>query len=294
MDKNNNPYLNGGAPINNSDLTKQPNNSKTSLMASMMTLKKLREISNNQMSNRISSMSEEVKSNEPVSQPISDNKVSYSSVLKTSPKPAENNNYNAFMMDDNPAGITSDMLTKENKTEAFGIESEGYITAKDYHMPNNDDVEAYDQPNNENNVSYEAPVAEKPKYVMSKEERHGITQKDIICSGEDIRKGKKVAWLAYILFFIPLLFAGKNPFVRFHANEGLETNLVDIVGIGCLLAGWLVKTNNTTLELVMAGLMIVGIIIIALTTITKIVMIILSLCGKAVQTPWFFKARMIK
>ena len=46
----------------------------------------------------------------------------------------------------------------------------------------------------------------------------------------EIIAGKPFAWLAYILFFIPLLFKKNNRFVRLHANEGLELNIIDLQG----------------------------------------------------------------
>lgn len=42
-----------------------------------------------------------------------------------------------------------------------------------------------------------------------------------IFSPEDIEKNKVIAFLAYIIFFIPLIAAPDSKFARYHANQGL-------------------------------------------------------------------------
>ena len=129
---------------------------------------------------------------------------------------------------------------------------------------------------------------EKPKYKVSDKETGVKNPKypQSTSTREDIKAGKGVAWLAYILFFIPLLLNGKNPFVRWHVNEGLELNLLDLLGGGLLVAGWLLKSENIIVSTVFLIMVAVGAIIVALTTFTKLIMIIFCLSGKEARNPW--------
>ena len=131
---------------------------------------------------------------------------------------------------------------------------------------------------------------EQPKYMVNDKNIVGKNKKpkypQSTSTKEDVKAGKGVAWLAYILFFIPLLFKGKNPFVRWHANEGLELNLLDILGAGLLTAGWLLKSDDIVLSTVYLIMVTIGAILIALTTLTKLIMIIFCLSGKEARNPW--------
>ena len=106
---------------------------------------------------------------------------------------------------------------------------------------------------------------------------------------DDAKKARSYAWLAYILFFIPLFINRKNSFVKFHANEGLEINIIDIIGLVLILVGSLVKPTSIITIL----LVIIGCGLLTLTLITKIIMIIHSIRGKRKQTPWFFNITII-
>lgn len=114
------------------------------------------------------------------------------------------------------------------------------------------------------------------------------------CSPEQIKSGKGVAWMAYILFFLPLLFNGKNAFVRHHANEGVELNILDVIGVGLLLAAKFVKVSNTIVNTVLMVGSLLGLLIIMITTVTKVFLIIFSIAGKEASTPFFGKLRIIK
>ena len=81
-------------------------------------------------------------------------------------------------------------------------------------------------------ASSQTKVRLKPKFVPS----------------EDAKQTKNFAWLAYILFFIPLLINSKSAFVRHHANEGLEINIFDLIGTVLLLVGALVETTNNAVN----------------------------------------------
>ena len=110
---------------------------------------------------------------------------------------------------------------------------------------------------------------------------------------DDIKKSKKYAWLAYILFFIPLLVNRKSKFVRLHANEGLEIFIFDLLATALILTDALIEFNGLhSIFGIICKLAGIGLFI--LTGITKIFQIVQVIRGKATQTPWFWKARMIK
>ena len=106
---------------------------------------------------------------------------------------------------------------------------------------------------------------------------------------EDAKKARGYAWLAYILFFIPLFINRKNSFVRFHANEGLEINLIDFIGLALTIIGALIKpTSFITILLV-----VVGCGLLTLTLVTKVFMIIHAIRGIRKNSPWFFNLTII-
>ena len=113
----------------------------------------------------------------------------------------------------------------------------------------------------------------------------------------EIISGKWIAWTAYILFFIPLLFRRKNRFVRLHANEGLELNIMEIIA-GLLIAQYFLLPLWLTIEGTWALVSIIacaaGFGLALACVITIVLMAILSLAGKYNQTPWLWKKRIIK
>ena len=127
-----------------------------------------------------------------------------------------------------------------------------------------------------------------------KSDKEGKKKVNKNCSPEQIKSGRGVAWMAYILFFLPLIFNGKNAYVRHHANEGLELNIIDIIGVGLYLAYKFVKVTNYWVNFALMIGSIIGIALVAITTITKLFLIIFALVGKEAQTPFFGKSRMIK
>ena len=96
------------------------------------------------------------------------------------------------------------------------------------------------------------------------------------------------------MFFIPLLINKKSNFIRLHANEGLEINLVDVLGLVLLICGATIKTASLVWHAVLILFAIIGVCLLVLTTISKVYMIITCLKGLSHQTPWFCKARLIK
>lgn len=114
------------------------------------------------------------------------------------------------------------------------------------------------------------------------------------CTPEQIKSGKLVAWLAYIFFLIPLIFNGKNAFVRHHANEGLELNIIDAIAVGLYFAKQYVVIDNYWVNFALMIGSILSVVLIAITTIVKVFMILFAWAGKEAQTPFFGKARIIK
>ena len=111
---------------------------------------------------------------------------------------------------------------------------------------------------------------------------------------EDAKQTKNIAWLAYLLFFIPLLINKDSAFVRHNANEGLEINIFDAIGIVLLCVGTCVRTTNAAAHMLLIIFTIVGLGLLVLTLITKIYMIVVTLKGKKVDTPWMWNIRIIK
>ena len=113
----------------------------------------------------------------------------------------------------------------------------------------------------------------------------------------EVISGKKIAWTAYILFFIPLLFKKNNRFVRIHANEGLELNIVELLG-GLLVAQYFLLPKimeNISANLSMVSLIACwfGAALVGVCALTCVIALIASLFGNQHQTPWLWKRRMI-
>lgn len=134
-----------------------------------------------------------------------------------------------------------------------------------------------------------------PKQPKEKTERvRVINSKDAVITPEDIKASRGYAWLAYILFFIPLCINRNNEFVRHNANEGLEIFIFDVLAVVLILLNQFLKVSSMIGEFVILIGGIVGVGLLILTTITKIYMIIVSLAGKRCNTPWFWNIRIIK
>ena len=109
----------------------------------------------------------------------------------------------------------------------------------------------------------------------------------------EVREGRGVAWMAYILFFIPLLFKRGNRFVRLHANSGLKLNLIEILGGVLFSLQFFLKNVTGTLQTVVTLSGVVGLILLAACVITLPIMIIYAMFGGNFQVPWLWKKRMI-
>ena len=143
---------------------------------------------------------------------------------------------------------------------------------------------------------------EQPMFVVGEEEKSdkkGKKEKkkkhENKCTPEEIKQGKSIAWLAYILFFIPLLINRKNNFVRHHANEGMEVFFIDILGAALIVVGKIVKPGeNSIINLLLMISLIAGVVLLILTTLTKLVLIVMSLLGKEARSPWMWNIKFIK
>ncbi len=191
-----------------------------------------------------------------------------------------------------------------------------YITADtykptgnyEYEVPTNDTPNLYEKEDNsvfnpESSANYSAPQTPMPqmngrpekspkKGKKEKKERKRAGRIDL--DRDEIKSGRGVAWMAYILFFLPLIFKGKNRFVRIHANEGLDLNIAEIVGVLLALPFFLTSGLSGILEIVVYVAGILGLVVLSACAITIIPMIILSLCGAQFQIPWLLRKRIIK
>ena len=136
---------------------------------------------------------------------------------------------------------------------------------------------------------------EAPKAKKEKKQHEPRRRADYIdLSPEEVKAGRGVAWLAYILFFIPLMFKGKNRFVRIHANEGLDLNIAELVGGLLILPFFLLKDLTGAAEIAVYAAAILGLVILVACAITIIPVMIGSICGAQFQIPWLFRKRMIR
>lgn len=142
------------------------------------------------------------------------------------------------------------------------------------------------QPKTEPQVTTEVKVEEAKKETVVIKQHHEIT--------EDARQTMHFAWLAYFLFFIPLLINKNSAFVRHNANEGLEINVFDAIGIILACVGTCVETTNSATHLFLIICTLVGMGLLVLTMVTKIYMMVVSSKGKKVDTPWMWNLKIIK
>lgn len=208
------------------------------------------------------------------------------------------------------------LFNNPNPVDIYNQPQSAYIPMDDYQNNiNNNEFESFDMDENPINIDnpvdfnesqpmetseLEQPQFEQgePMYVMDDSEvgKKGKNKKKIIKSNiskEEVKNGKGVAWLAYILFFIPLLLNGKNAFVRHHANEGLCLNIIDIIGAGLIIAGLKVAIEGKWAQLGLTLAMVVGIVLIALTTVTKIASMFMVFMGRETRNP-FLRVKIIK
>ncbi|MDF2486437.1 MAG: putative rane protein [Herbinix sp.] len=73
---------------------------------------------------------------------------------------------------------------------------------------------------------------------------------------DDIEKGKTMAGLSYLLFFLPLLVCPESRYARFHANQSLLLLITTIAGNVILsiipIIGWMLLPLFAVIVLVLA------------------------------------------
>lgn len=131
-----------------------------------------------------------------------------------------------------------------------------------------------------------------PAIKPPKVEKEG--KQNISLDKMEIKEGKGVAWLAYILFFIPLLFKRNNRYVRLCANNGLRLNLIEIIGGILFSLQFFIKDVADKTQLIITVCGVVGLAILGACAIMIIPMIIYTMCGGQFNMPWLWKKRMIK
>lgn len=145
--------------------------------------------------------------------------------------------------------------------------------------------------NGGNSMETNEEVAKAPKQKKEKKKR----RPDYInLTKDEVNSGRGVAWLAYILFFIPLIFKGKNRFVRIHANEGLDLNIAELIGGLLILPFFLISNPTGITEIVVYVAGILGLVVLSACALTIIPVMIGALCGAQFQIPWLLKKRIIK
>ena len=134
------------------------------------------------------------------------------------------------------------------------------------------------------------------KKIKEKKEKRVriINSTDAVITPEDIKESRKYAWLAYILFFIPLFINRSNEYVRHNVNEGLEIFIFDVLAAVLLILNAVIDSANMIVSFILMLGSIIGIVLLILTTITKIYMIVITLMGKRANTPWLWNFRIIK
>jgi len=87
-------------------------------------------------------------------------------------------------------------------------------------------------------------MAEQNNNFNNQEQTVGISQiTENAYTAEDIEKGKTMAGLSYLLFFLPLVVCPESKYARFHANQALLLLIAAIAGNIILsiipIVGWM-------------------------------------------------------
>lgn len=323
-----NPLISGGILVNDSDYFEKDNETmgNDSLKASLALLKSIKNQKRGEMNALNNSyLKEELTVSDRNETNMFDISVSEESNSKVN---------KSFVVPDDTSNIDTDLINKlfkikDNNSEdqsnisqsqTYGISLQDLdnnnqndlLVKKDEYIPNYRSEEYQEQANNSSNeiqtplysvnqtdtidpnqfLTENITTQEEPKYVIDdgKKQKHAPAS-----TNEEIKSGKGIAWLAYIIFFIPLLFNRQNKYVRWHANEGFELFILDILGAGLFCVGWFVKSSNELYTILLLASLTAGAVIIAISVFTRIIMIPFALAGKEVQHPWLFhKHRIIK
>ena len=272
MDQKNNDLIKGGLPLSSDDFVDKSKmkEDKLKILAAIGNINRLHSAQQQKVSDAEAKAVAETKVDETVRL---DDYILAKDIQKDGSKPTSDE---VIFQNDN--------VVSTDTPEAMNMEPDNYITPTV----------------SENTAITEEPKQEEPVYVVDEKGKKGKKNKKAkkqyvrVSTDEEVKEGKGVAWLAYILFFIPLLIKRNNNFVRHHANEGFEVFLIDILGVALFVVGYVLKSENSWLTLALMVSLIAGVVLLVLTTITKIVLIIMSLAGKEARSPWFWNIRFIR
>lgn len=131
------------------------------------------------------------------------------------------------------------------------------------------------------------PAIKPPKHEKA-------SKQNIALDKMEIKEGKGVAWLAYILFFIPLLLNRQNRYVRLSANNGLRLNLIELLGGILFSLQFFIKGGSDKVQLIITCCSVAGLAILGACAVMILPLIIYTMCGGQFNMPWLWKNRMIK
>lgn len=323
-----NPLISGGILVNDNDYFEKDNENmgNDSLKASLALLKSIKNQKRGEMNALNNSyLKEELTVSDRNETNMFDIPVSEENNSETSKSfivPDDTNNIDTdvinklFKIEDNNSEDQSNI----SQSQTYGISLQDLdnnnqndlLVKKDEYIPDYRSEEYQEQANNSSSeiqtplysvnqtdtidpnqfLTEDITTQEEPKYVIDDGKKQKHTP---VSTNEEIKSGKGIAWLAYIIFFIPLLFNRQNKYIRWHANEGFELFILDILGAGLFCVGWFVKSSNELYTILLLASLTAGAVIIAISVFTRIIMIPFALAGKEVQHPWLFhKHRIIK
>lgn len=174
-----------------------------------------------------------------------------------------------------------EVKTPQNDTDNDIILNDAFVSDADDKMPTEDNSEY---------LVYDEPEEKKLPPTGYENVNVDVGQLTTVSKAKKVEMekgtGRKTAWLAYILFFIPLLFKRKNSFVKFHVIQGLKIDILTLVGLACFFVGSFVQIPVQYGALIMMVVKFVGLIIAGVGVVTKIIMMIVAMCGGKLCVPW--------
>lgn len=212
----------------------------------------------------------------------------------------ENNAFNSF----NPVGDGDPMPYQMDEN---GYQQPAEYQAVDEYQSFNPETDSRDFPHDEFTPAEQSEQVESSEYPQQQydnsqgnpefvvdDAKVGKRAKGKGAMSGDAKKGRFVAWMAYIVFFIPLLFAGKNSFVRHHANEGLCINILDALGVGLYFVSQKLTHDVEAVRYAILGCGLLGILLLCITLFSRVILILGALAGKKSEAPLFGKVKFIK
>ncbi len=184
---------------------------------------------------------------------------------------------------------SQEMVEQEPQKDYISIDQQEAYVPKDNSTFNPNDTGLAQASKQIVNIDTEKLGPEIKTKRHARKESHKISLDKV-----EIREGKSIGWLAYILFFIPLLFKRNNRFVRMHANEGLELNIMELVGVLLIVPYFVVTQTSDTVQMVITVCALLGLVLLTACVLSILPMIIVALFGKTFQIPWLWKKRIIK